>query len=43
MNYVLTQKDFENIELVSVEKKAASKTQGLEVMISEVAKTELQS
>ena len=41
-NYVLTQKGFANIEMVSVEKKTASKTQGLEVMISEFAKADLE-
>lgn len=37
-NYVLTQKGYENLELVSVEKKKAEKIQGLEVLISVFAR-----
>ena len=36
-NYALTHKGYENIKLVSVEKKTASKPRGLEVMISTFA------
>ena len=39
-NYVLTQKGYRNIELVSVEEKIAGKQHGLELMIKEFSKAE---
>lgn len=37
-NYVLTEKGYNNIELVSIEKKTAGKTQELDLMITEFSK-----